>query len=86
MEFGLKSNDEVDTFRVLVESLKNDLNCALISLDNESSSPTNNIKMESLKLFLEAFKTGQINLDTMNYVCILYFLYLYKLTRDNFAK
>ena len=84
MEINLKNDQQIEVFKVLVDSLKTDLNKVLFTIEsnnnnnNKRSHPTatntessNNNRIEILKFFLEEFKNDENNTDIQN--CVSHF-------------
>jgi hypothetical protein len=78
MEIRLKTKDEIEVFKVLVDSLKSDLNKTLISIecDTPQAITSDNNKIEILKFFIEEFKNDQSSWDAQN--CVSFFEFLSK--------
>jgi len=70
MEIRLRTKDEIEVFKVLVDSLKSDLNKTLVNIESEipQASISDNNKIEILKFFIEEFKNDQGNWDAQNCV------------------
>ena len=70
MEIRLRTKDEIEVFKVLVDSLKSDLNKTLVNIESETphASNSDNNKIEILKFFIEEFKNDQGNWDSQNCV------------------
>ena len=80
MEIRLRTKDEIEVFKVLVDSLKSDLNKTLVSIecDTPQAITSDNNKIEILKFFIEEFKNDQSSWDAQNCVGFFEFLFFIK--------